>query len=49
MLHKNLQGMGYLGTVKNSIVDVPNEVYGVSFGKAAIVHEGKDITLVDSA
>lgn len=46
MLHKNLQGMGWLGTVKNSIVDVPKEIYGVPFGKAAIVREGKDITLV---
>lgn len=46
MLHKNLQGMGWLGTVKNSIVDVPKEVYGVPFGKAAIVREGQDITLV---
>jgi len=46
MLHKNLQGMGWLGTVKKSIVDVPREVYGVPFGKAAIVREGKNITLV---
>ncbi len=46
MLHKNLQGMGWLGTEKKSIVDVPKEIYGVPFGKAAIVREGKDITLV---
>ena len=46
MLHKNLQGMGWLGTVEKSIVNVPKDMYGVPFGKAAIVREGKDISLV---
>jgi len=46
MFHKNLQGMGWLGTVKGAIVDVPEESYTVPFGKAAVVREGTDITLV---
>lgn len=46
MFHKALQGMGWLGTVKESIADVPLERYEVPIGKAAIVREGSDITLV---
>lgn len=46
MMHKNLQGMGWLGTVKESIVDVPKENYRVPLGKATIPHKGDDITFV---
>lgn len=46
MFHKALQGMGWLGTVKRSIVDVPEEHYEVPVGKAKVVQEGKDVTLV---
>ncbi|MFC7051014.1 alpha-ketoacid dehydrogenase subunit beta [Emcibacter nanhaiensis] len=46
MFHKNLQGMGWLGTVKGSIVDVPEDSYTVPLGKAEIVREGEDVTLV---
>jgi len=46
MFHKALQGMGWLGTVKRSITHVPAERYEVPIGKAKIVQEGTDITLV---
>lgn len=46
MYHKALQGMGWLGTVQESIVSVPEEAYDVPLDKAAVVREGSDITLV---
>ena len=46
MLHKNLQGMGWLGTVQESIVDVPELAYTVPIGEAAVTREGSDLTLV---
>lgn len=46
MYHKALQGMGWLGTVPGSITRVPEEDYEVPIGKAALVREGSDITLV---
>ncbi|WP_144096013.1 alpha-ketoacid dehydrogenase subunit beta [Croceicoccus sediminis] len=46
MFHKALQGMGWLGTVAGSITDVPEGDYEVPIGKAGVVREGTDITLV---
>ena len=46
MFHKALQGMGWLGTVKGSIVDVPEESYTVPIGEAAVVRPGRDLTIV---
>lgn len=46
MFHKALQGMGWLGTVPGSIVPVPEDDYEVPIGKAAVVREGQDVTLV---
>ncbi|MBL3826591.1 MULTISPECIES: alpha-ketoacid dehydrogenase subunit beta [unclassified Marinobacter] len=46
MFHKALQGMGWLGTEKEAIVDVPEEAYEVPLGKAAITKEGADVTIV---
>lgn len=46
MFHKALQGMGWLGTEKDAIVHVPEEAYEVPIGKAAIVNEGSDVTIV---
>jgi pyruvate/2-oxoglutarate/acetoin dehydrogenase E1 component len=46
MFHKALQGMGWLGTEKGAIVNVPESSYVCEIGKANIVREGKDITLV---
>lgn len=46
MCHKGLQGIGWLGTVRRTIVHVPEELYTIPIGDAAIVREGTDITLV---
>lgn len=46
MFHKALQGMGWLGTVPGSITHVPEEAYVVPIGAAAVVREGRDVTLV---
>lgn len=46
MFHKALQGMGWLGTEKDAIVHVPEAAYEVPIGKAAVVREGEDVTLV---
>jgi pyruvate dehydrogenase E1 component beta subunit len=46
MFHKQLQGVGFLGTVPGSIVHVPAGPYEVPIGKAAIVREGSDLTIV---
>jgi pyruvate/2-oxoglutarate/acetoin dehydrogenase E1 component len=46
MFHKNLQGVGWLGTVRDAIVDVPEETYTVPLGKAAIARPGRDVTIV---
>ncbi|MFC3053322.1 alpha-ketoacid dehydrogenase subunit beta [Kordiimonas pumila] len=46
MFHKALQGMGWLGTVKRSITDVPVERYEIPIGKAEVVKEGSDLTIV---
>ena len=46
MFHKQLQGVGFLGTVPGSIVHVPAERYEVPIGKAAIVRDGTDLTIV---
>lgn len=46
MFHKALQGMGWLGTIQGSVVEVPEEEYSVPIGKAAAVREGSDATLV---
>lgn len=46
MFHKALQGMGWLGTEKDAIVHVPEDTYEVPIGKAALVREGSDVTIV---
>lgn len=46
MAHKACQGMGWLGTAKGSLADVPDESYTVPIGKAAIVRKGTDVSLV---
>lgn len=46
MFHKALQGMGWLGTVPGSVIEVPTELYEVPIGKAVVVKQGADITLV---
>jgi pyruvate/2-oxoglutarate/acetoin dehydrogenase E1 component len=49
MYHKGLQGMGWLGTEPAATVHVPEESYTIPFGQAAIVREGKDVTIVGVA
>jgi pyruvate dehydrogenase E1 component beta subunit len=49
MYHKGLQGMGWLGTEPGATVHVPEESYTIPFGKAAIVREGTDVTIVGVA
>lgn len=46
MYHKALQGMGWLGTEPGATVHVPEESYTVEIGKAAVVREGKDVSIV---
>mgnify|MGYP001628253635 FL=1 len=46
MYHKGLQGMGWLGTEAGATVHVPEESYTVEIGKAKIVREGKDVSIV---
>lgn len=49
MFHKSLQGMGWLGTEKGAIVNVPEEAYEIPLGKAATVRAGTDVTIVGVA
>lgn len=49
MFHKGLQGMGWLGTEPGATVHVPEESYEIPFGKAAVVREGADVTIVGVA
>ncbi len=49
MFHKRLQGMGWLGTEAGATVDTPEESYTVEIGKAKVVREGTDVTLVGLA
>lgn len=49
MYHKGLQGMGWLGTEPAATVHVPEDSYAVPFGEAAILREGKDVTIVGVA
>ncbi|SFA84615.1 pyruvate dehydrogenase E1 component beta subunit [Poseidonocella pacifica] len=46
MFHKGLQGMGWLGTEAGATVHVPEESYTVEIGKAKVVRQGKDVTIV---
>ena len=46
MYHKGLQGMGWLGTEPGATVHVPEDSYTVEIGKAKVVREGRDVTIV---
>ncbi|MEM6775977.1 MAG: alpha-ketoacid dehydrogenase subunit beta [Pseudomonadota bacterium] len=46
MYHKALQGMGWLGTEKNTVVDVPDADYEIEIGKANVCRSGSDVTIV---
>lgn len=49
MFHKGLQGMGWLGTEPGATVATPKESYTVDIGKAKVVREGTDVTIVGLA
>lgn len=46
MFHKTLQGLGWMEQLDTSMGHVPEEVYTVPLGKANVVKEGKDVTIV---
>lgn len=46
MFHKTLQGLGWMDQVDASVGHVPEESYTVPLGKANIVREGTDVTIV---
>lgn len=46
MFHKTLQGLGWMDQLDASVGHVPEEAYTVPIGKANVVREGKDITIV---
>lgn len=46
MFHKTLQGLGWMDQFDFSLGHVPEESYTVPLGKAQVVREGKDVTIV---
>jgi len=44
--HKGLMGLGWMPSPEEAAVDVPEEPYEVPIGKANVVREGKDVTVV---
>ncbi|HZG84573.1 alpha-ketoacid dehydrogenase subunit beta [Paenibacillus sp.] len=46
MFHKSLQGLGWMDQIDASIGHVPEEPYTVPLGKANVVREGEDVTIV---
>lgn len=46
MFHKAIQGLAWLAPVARTITDVPEEAYTVPIGRAAVVREGRDVTIV---
>lgn len=46
MFHKTLQGLGWMDQVEESVGEVPEESYLVPLGKAKVVREGTDVTIV---
>lgn len=46
MFHKSLQGLGWMNQIDPSIGHVPEEAYMVPLGKAGVMREGTDVTIV---
>ncbi|MBH8605491.1 alpha-ketoacid dehydrogenase subunit beta [Thermoactinomyces sp. CICC 10522] len=46
MFHKSLQGLGWMDPIDASIGHVPEEAYTLPLGKANVVREGADVTIV---
>ena len=47
--HKGIMGLGWVTPLEEAIKEVPEEAYTIPFGKAKIVKEGNDITIVTVA
>lgn len=47
--HKGIMGLGWVTPLEEAIKEVPEEAYTIPFGKANIVKEGNDITIVTVA
>ncbi|WP_417594638.1 alpha-ketoacid dehydrogenase subunit beta [Parasphingorhabdus sp.] len=46
LFHKALHGLAWLGTTPDSITHTPTDAYEVPIGKAAVLREGTDVTIV---
>src|SRR5690606_1454189 len=46
MFHKGLQGLAWMASPDAAATIVPEDTYEVPFGKAKVVREGKDVTIV---
>ncbi|OLN24178.1 alpha-ketoacid dehydrogenase subunit beta [Domibacillus antri] len=46
MFHKALQGLGWMDQLDAAVGEVPEGEYTVPLGKAKVVREGKDVTIV---
>lgn len=46
MFHKSLQGLGWMDQLDVAVGEVPEEPYTVPLGKAKVVREGTDVTIV---
>jgi acetoin:2,6-dichlorophenolindophenol oxidoreductase subunit beta len=44
--HKGIMGLPWMAYLEGSSNDVPQESYTIPFGKANVVHEGTDVTIV---
>jgi pyruvate/2-oxoglutarate/acetoin dehydrogenase E1 component len=46
MFHKSLQGLGWMDPIDAAVGEVPEGEYTVPLGKAKVVREGRDVTIV---
>ncbi|MEJ2374242.1 MAG: alpha-ketoacid dehydrogenase subunit beta [Pseudolabrys sp.] len=46
MFHKGLQGLAWMASPEAAVTEVPDDAYAVPFGKAKVVRQGKDVTIV---
>jgi len=49
MFHKGLMGLPWMPYPEEAVTEVPEEPYVVPIGKARVVREGRDVTLVGAA